>query len=408
MLRAIIPLLVSLALLMGCSARGPIAPEINDSPTVSLQEGQSSYDGPYRLWGEWTFYIDETHTKIDVVPQRNGRFHLNTLKFLEEYCADCLEITGIHNNGDGTIDVMVQITHPFPGLREYTGFDVKGVIMFEGSREFNFNPKSSPVYPEDFRVSSRLLGDPELLNADGYTCRWSPWFDSGSSMPIFNYWPGKYSSGTPTANVNGYKNFYSNENRHMFECDAKVSRTYHISLPPGPLVVGYAVEACWEPPLVTPVLNPAEDFPITANQPEAYHFNIVVNDGEPVTDWNCCNVEDDWPDWSVHEARIEMDIWHLPLPPDNFIGSYRVTICGDQLSWDGCPTGVPLTGPTISYDDHCDGPENWWCLFGGPFLQYNAAGTYQCLAYERLSTSDIVDPPYKYTSIDLFEIVIEK
>ena len=399
MLRAIIPLLVSMALLMGCSARGPIAPEINDSATVPLQEAQSSYDGPYRLWGEWTFYIDETHENIDVVPQRNGRFHLNTLKFLEEYCTDCLEITGIHNNGDGTIDVMIQITHPFPGLREYTGFDVKGIIMFDGSHEFDYSPQSSPLYPENFRVSSRLLGDPELLNADGYTWRWSPWYDSGSGVPIFNYWPGKYSSGTPTANVNGYMNYYSNENRHMFECDAKVVRTYHISLPPGPLVVGYAVEACWEPPLVTPVINPAEDFPITANQPEAYHFNIVINDGEPITDWNCCNPVDAIDYWTVHEARTEMDIWYLPFPPDTFTGYFHISQSSNELDYDG------IGWCSYEYDDHCDGPQNWWCLMGGTFLA-NPAGTYKVIAYGGHAGGS-PDPPYKYKSIDLFEIVID-
>jgi hypothetical protein len=38
-----------------------------------------------------------------------------------------------------------------------------------------------------------------------------------------------------------------------------------------------------------PVTNPLEDFPITANQPEAYHFKWVLNNGEVITDCeDCC------------------------------------------------------------------------------------------------------------------------
>ena len=39
---------------------------------------------------------------------------------------------------------------------------------------------------------------------------------------------------------------------------------------------------------MTPVKNPVTDFPITANQPEAYEFYMVVNNGEPITDPECC------------------------------------------------------------------------------------------------------------------------
>jgi hypothetical protein len=298
--------------------------------------------------------------------------------------------------------LSVQITHPFPGLRRYTGFDVKGIVMFQGSREFDLNPPSSPFYPENYRVSSRLLGDPELLNADGYTFRWCPEFDIGSSMPIFNYWPGKYSNGTPTANVNGFLNYYSDENRHMFECDASLSRTYHIWLPPGPLVVGYAVEACWEPPLVNPVINPAEDFPITANQPEPYYFNVVINDGQPVTDEDCCNWEYDLPNWSVHQARAEMNLWHFPLPPDSWGGYFSVLTHVDNFNYDGGGPGI-MCG--YEYDDHCDGPENWWCIMGGLFKQYNEPGIYQGISWQYLA-DDHTEPEYKYFALDLFEIVI--
>ena len=180
------------------------------------------------------------------------------------------------------------------------------------------------IRDRNFRVSWRLKGDPELLNPDGYSYRWSPWYDSGSDQPIFNYWHGKFATGTPTANINGYKNYYTNETRHMFEINKHASATYRIYLPPGPHVVGYAVEACWEPPSVMPVIDPVTDFPITANQPEAYHFKMVVNNGEVITDCkNCCGVSMD-----CSELYIEHSQWGGIS--SNRVGAYWPDAGGDN------------------------------------------------------------------------------
>jgi hypothetical protein len=319
------------------------------------------------------------------------------LKFLESYCEDCVKIISIYNNGDGTVDLAVKITHPFPGHPEYTGFDVKGIIMFNGSKIYDENGLGYPLWPETYRLSWRELGDPELLNADGYTHRWSPWYDSGSDKAIFNYWAGKYSSGTPTANINGFLYFYSNEERHMFECDESVTRTYHISLPPGPVVVGYAVEACWEPPTVTPVVNPATDFPFSANQPEAYHFKFVVNDGNPVTDPDCCN----WKNWTVHEVRAEVQFWYTNLPGyDWWDGNYHIMALSNEFSWN--PGGVPKDP-----DDHCDGPDTWYCYGGKQFSQWGPA-KYKCVGIIFIYDFDqIHDEPMPFPALDVFEVIVE-
>jgi len=203
--------------------------------------------------------------------------------------------------------MTVRITHPFPGHPEYTGFDVKGIIIFDGSYEIDheYNP-FWPWYPPCI-ISWKELGDPEVLNADGYTPRWRPGYDIGSDLPVLNYWEGKYAKGEPDAIINAYLNFYSIENRHIFLSDDTISRVYTIWLPPGePVVAVYAVEACWEPPLVMPVSDPVTDFPITANQPEAYKFDVVINNGEPVTyQGDCCGYDLDCSD-----LRIEIKQWH--------------------------------------------------------------------------------------------------
>jgi hypothetical protein len=336
-MRTPILIVILMAVVLGCArpGQGPVAPDTKSWGALG-QSAQLS-DGPYRLYGEWTFYINAAHDRVDVVPKRQSRFHLNALKFLESYCSDCLQITNLKNNGDSTVDLTVKITHPFPEHREYTGFDVKGILMFNGSWLRDSSHDYLP-YPEPFRVSWRKLGDPEVLNADGYTVRWSPSYDSGLPQPIFNYWEGKYATGVPTANVNAYLDFYTDENRHMFEEGKQVTRTYHIWLPPGqPVVAGYAVEACWEPPTITPVTDPANDFPITANQPEAYRFYLNVNNGQVITEpdfW----LKDDPSNgymyskqWGGHTA--EHLAWWTDYFPQN--GTW-MPACGDEWPDEYC------------------------------------------------------------------------
>jgi len=380
---------VCATVLVGCGARTAVSPDVGEPSILSSAQTQPLYDERYRLWWEGTLYIDSAHERVDVVPRRDMHLHLNALKFLEEYCKNCLQITSILNNGDGTIDLTVRITHPFPGLPQYTGFDVKGIVMFQGSHEIPKNYEKYPLYPQNYRLSWRLMGDPELLNADGYSYRWSPWYDSGLPQPIFNYWEGRYAKGTPTANVNGYLNFYSHEERHMFAHDASVSRTYHIWLPPGPIVAGYAVEACWEPPLVKPVTNPVEDFPITANQPEAYRFKIVINDGNPVTDPWCCNTGQS----TVHEARAEIYLWYLP--PEHQ-GGYWIGTWTDEWGW--CDTGCTTSD--------CEEPPEWRCFGPFPVGQVLPNGVHQLVGiqYHVWTGSPHVKVPY--LAMDVYEIVI--
>jgi hypothetical protein len=331
---------------VGCAHSTAVAPGMTGGdPGLGLPDaGQAAaVNDPHRLFGEWRFFIDAEHESVDVVPRREARFHLNALKFLESYCTDCLKITGIKNNGDSTIDLTVQITHPFKGYPQYTGFDVKGIIMFSGSYEYPADPFDDFHVPSPtFLVSWRNMGDPELLNADGYTPRWSPQYDSGSDLPIFNYWKGKYASEGPFADLNAFLNFYSVEERHMFAVDAQVSRTYKIYMPTSKIVAGYAVEACWEPPTVMPVTNPLTDFPVTANQTEAYRFHYVVNNGDVVTDCSeCCGTTP--PPCS--DLRVELGyypaVWEsLPHPnfpdyPDRATINWPPVHNGDPVgSWD--------------------------------------------------------------------------
>jgi hypothetical protein len=71
--------------------------------------------------------------------------------------------------------------------------------------------------------------------------------------------------------------------------------------------MGYAVEACWEPPLKMPVIDPANDFPYSANQPEPYYARLIVNNNQPIT-VDCCN------DIDCSTVRYEFKQWYGPKP----------------------------------------------------------------------------------------------
>jgi hypothetical protein len=355
-MRALLLVAVLSLLTAGCAGNhGNLTPPLisDDSPQLSAQSGAPDSER-YNLWGNWSLFFDDTHTKVDAVPVRSGRFHLNATKFLEDYCSNCLQIYGIHKNGDGTVDMTVQVTHPFQDHPEYTGFDVKGIIMFNGTHTVPWWSKS--IFPygtiDDlhyFYVSWAEVGDPELLNQDGYTVRWSPWWDSGSDLPIFKYWEGKYTNGTPTANLNAYVNFYTDEERHMFRTNGSVQREYHLSLPPGPIVAGYAIEACWEPPTVTPVTDPLNDFPVSANQEEPYYFRFVVNNDQPVTEHilpaeDCLYTRYEWSQWYGHAPTRACDSWPV---------SDSYAIPNQNLGYLPCeqepPTGVETSATATEY-----------------------------------------------------------
>jgi outer membrane protein assembly factor BamB len=188
-------------------------------------------------------------------------------------CYNCLTLLNFLVQPDHTFYIDVQFEHPFPGLDNFTGFDVRGVAIFDGSYVF---PTS------ELRMSDRSLGDLELLNPDGYTTLFNPVdFPQGSGLPVFTYNKGKRATPlTNPATLNGFKAFYPNEPRRIFRAGASDTQTYHIAWPAGSKIrVGYVVDASWEPPLVKPVKDPLTDFGPNANCYEAYQISATIGSG---------------------------------------------------------------------------------------------------------------------------------
>ena len=152
-------LLLSLACASGSTVgAGPTAPTLGQTSGAWVDAGSAGHN----LWGYWQVSVDPASLECEVVPLRQAEGHWNVLQFLEQApCKDCFKLKGVSPNPDGTLNVDVSIKHPFAN-KNFTGFDVRGIAMFNGSHTF---PLSG------LRMSDRTLGDGELLNADGYMRR---------------------------------------------------------------------------------------------------------------------------------------------------------------------------------------------------------------------------------------------
>ena len=366
------------SLSIGCAkASSPISMPVVSQVQLGLQ--RQIEDHNRHCWAYGFIQVNEDHTSFDWVPLRSGEFHLNALNLLENGpCKNCVSIGKIVKEGNGIVDIDVSIMHPFPGLLQYTGFDVKGIIMFNGSFIAQTDPtdpfgyRVGYVHPEIFplRLNMSFLGDWALLNPDGYSIRWSPAYLSGQDAPMFKYIQGKYALGLPNSSINAYINFYTDENRHMFMPGQKVTKTYRIQTQPGPMTIGYAVEACWEPQTVMPVTNPATDFPISANQSEPYVERYYLNDGQPITEVS--------PEFPIYVQYRE---WPSVLPNNATSAYFPWAYVGGKWKNPGSALGGPCddwrSGPEPGTDDvykifckpNCDDMPD--CLSFGSFSHYN-------------------------------------
>jgi hypothetical protein len=261
---------VLLALLaLSCGGTGnPVAPQ-DSSPDLKTIEN-SDETGGHQLWGFWNCHIPADQSTIEFVPDRAGMFHLNARRFLEDTaCTNCLQLLSVDKDFvNMVITAQIQLTHPFPGLDRYTGFDVRGVVISDGSLYF-------PTI--DARLPDASLGDFTLLNPDGWTRMWNTIeFPPGSGpFKILEYSVGKHATpGSYTSTVNPYIEF-TQDPRSCFPAGQSMTREFKLTLKPGEAFFGYAIDASWQPPLVDPPIDLMTDFPSSANAMEPYVLSVT-------------------------------------------------------------------------------------------------------------------------------------
>jgi len=269
-IRSILVLALLGAVICGCSKwSGPAMPATGSQDVGTLESLRTPTEAGRHIWGYYLISIDPEGYEYEIVPVREASAHWNVLSWLENGpCTNCFAIAGIAPSGTGTLLVDIAISHPFP-TPNLTGFDVRGVPIFNGSYAF-------PV--SGLTLSNRAAGDGELVNADGYTALYAA--DTQGSGPggKQGYQQGRFASDTPPdATLNGYRRHISNDpanTRNAFYAGDSVTVTYEVDMPNGPFVFGYAVDACWAPPISKPVDDPMTDFGPGANCSEPWKIDV--------------------------------------------------------------------------------------------------------------------------------------
>lgn len=272
--------IVVLLLSISCAGhnllRDPIKPPENHHNFPTSTASQSS---GHQLWAFNYLYIDPSSGTIEVIPMRTPMFHMNVLSYLEYGpCTYCVSVVGFREAPQGTHEVDIRLRHPFT-LKNFTGFDVRGIVMFTGSGFFPCAGESG------LNVSHRFLGDGQVLNPDGFTALYNP--STVDYAPFMGYLHGRLASpDIPDAQLNAYKRFISDPSsqRAVFEAGDQVMVTYNLHLPLAPLVLGYAVDASWAHPINNPVWDPWTDFGPEANCPEAWKIEVTEAPGSYLTE----------------------------------------------------------------------------------------------------------------------------
>jgi len=240
--------IILIVTMSGCSGGNPAATSITQQQNM---RPISSSTGTF-LWSYYIIDIDLETEAVTALLDRELLYSLNVVCFLNNNPpALAFEFNGT-TPGPGYIDVNlnVSITHPIPGLEKFNGYDVRGVLIGNGSGTMESDPEIT--YP--------IMGvDQYLLNADGYT----RWFNKGEFYVegLFGFTHGIYGTGdlAGAATINGYKYFADGigpyddacealkTNDGVFSTGSTNTRNYMIRFPvPSPgLKYDYAVLADW-------------------------------------------------------------------------------------------------------------------------------------------------------------------
>jgi outer membrane protein assembly factor BamB len=295
LLFSIISLLIALA--AGCSSEQfPVQPE---SPAKAPAQAANHY-----CMGYYQFVADPARGTLECTPRRDVAMHLNALRFLEPPALLFLSLESLEFNGD-IVEAGIGIRHPFLGLTEFTGFDVCGILITNGSKADFDDPE----------LRMAVEGDTRLLNPDGYSRWWNP-AEFPHDATMFSYIDGLLgtpdSTGNYSCTLNAYKFFCDDiENpkdelseldpsiRCVFRAGQKNIRHYTIELGAEGLIFNYAVDACWQFPEGNYPWQVPDDFSENANRPEAWNVSITELEN---TLWNDGVA-------SGGDLSLEIDVW---------------------------------------------------------------------------------------------------
>jgi hypothetical protein len=187
-----------LGIVTGCGGGNSIDPSCKEGLGISSLSSPEQSSNRH-LWGLWTVSVDPDKGEVSISPNRSLDTHLNATKMLETgSCNDCLSVSNLKKVGTDEINIDITLKHPFKDNLRYTGFDVRGVFITNGTavdeigHTINYGPSNTGNYA------------PRLLNYDGYVELYnaSLYPQDSPDPPIYKYWKGKYANAVkPTARL---------------------------------------------------------------------------------------------------------------------------------------------------------------------------------------------------------------
>ena len=247
---------------MACSGGdNTVLPTPQPAMSLSTIDG-STAKGTNNLWGYYDLSFDLENKSVDIVKFRTANYTANVDVLLEapELQAELTNIEELENSVE--VDMYVTVTHPY-NLPGFNGYDVRGILIGNGSASLHSNPELTYAVPGT---------DMFVENSDGYT----RWFNTKefTAKGLFGSNPNSIS--TPgfegSATLNPFRYFgegldevaYSFEylretgdSTGIFLAGTTNSRLYHISFPKpvSGFTYGFALAADWNG--VKPEKHPA-------------------------------------------------------------------------------------------------------------------------------------------------------
>ena len=186
---------------------------LSQSDAVYLTGTTDDYSTYQGAWAIGLVSIDPETLKGEILPARNSRaigdvFDADLTQYLiKNPCIDCLQMGQMNVTVDGNIVVEFIVRHPFSDINsrpDLHGFDVRGIVITEGTFEFSHTYVHLPDQTTEFAKGNINL----LLNADGHTSH----FDSLAENPKYFGSPRYYDG-----NINGYKRFFEDPTGGTFD-----------------------------------------------------------------------------------------------------------------------------------------------------------------------------------------------
>jgi hypothetical protein len=336
-------------------------------------------------------YIDIQAQKAEAVMNRSCMFTANVVTFLNNPATNMgFVIIETPVDPDGAfidVDIDVSLTHPFPGLFMYNGYDVRGVFIGEASGTLAYN--ADLTYAQ-YGVTDQVMYDYNLTTVDthtglvgmpdGYTRWWNP-TEFKTTMDVLGYTQGKLGTPayTPTGTLNPYKYFAdgltadddlwtwlsvpaNTDLNGVFSAGTTNTRNYYLRFPtPTPNVkYEYAVCANWEGegPEFHPSNAPEAIAVITTITPDLYFVDDTNKGGSIIADisvfnWSTvmqesCQV---WVESTVLSAPHQFDPTEMtPIGGGEFYSTYRTEILADNVTGlEGNQMWVIVEQPGLDY-----------------------------------------------------------